>query len=407
MKKLPIINNQAIEFEFESLFDKFAPIYFDNNSTTFCDDDCITAMLKAMEINYANPSGKHSAGNLAKNGIESARNDIAKFIGCNSSEILFTSGGTESIITAINSAIKTHYPRQHFVTCVTEHKAVLNKLEDVKKENDKYQISYLKVDKNGYFDLKQLDEFLSKNPHTNLLVSLMAANNETGTIHHNIFDAIKLAHMYESLIHIDAVQIAGKIPIKPYIDAGVEFLTIAPHKLHGPKGIGILYIKNNMPFYPTIVGGSQESNRRGGTENVPSIVGFAAVAKKELTYLNIVSPLHRLFIKLLSEKIPSCIINGGDMPGTINVGFRYVHRDAMITKLSEYGLYASIGSACSKGITPSHVLEAMNVPPDYLHGSIRFSFSKYTTENEIIKAIKIIDRSYSEIRILSVGIFGN
>lgn len=406
MKKLPVINNsQTEDFSFKSLADFARPIYMDNNATTQVDDDAVLAMLEVLEKSYANPSGMHSAGRFVKQKMEKAREYVADFMGCTPKEIVFTSGGTEAINAAISSVLKTHYPRRNIISCITEHGATLNKLKEIEERWDtKYNVWYLDVDKNGNFSLSQLEEFLSRTPHHNLLVSLMAANNETGTIHHNLLDAIALAHKYGALFHTDAVQIAGKLPIYPYIKAGTDFLTISGHKFHTPKGIGALYIKDGIPFSPTIIGGHQEQGRRAGTENVPGIVGFGAVAKKMPGFAGTAIVRHEKFIELLSKRIPSCIINGGGVPGTVNVGFKYVHREAMVARLSQYDLYASVGSACARGIAPSHVLLAMKVPDEYIHGSVRFSFSKYTTDDEINRAVDIIEQAYNEIRLYSIGI---
>lgn len=404
MKKLNVLNDAEV-FSFQSLVDFVHPIYLDNNATTQIDDDAITEMFLVLEKNYGNPSGMHAAGKLAKQHVEDSRKYVAKFMGCAPQEIIFTSGGTESINSVFNSVARTHYPRRHIITCLTEHGAVLNKLKEINEEwNPKYIIDYLDVDHYGKFELAQLEYFLSRKPHLNLLVSLMAANNETGTIHTNIFDAIALTHKYGALFHVDAVQVAGKLPLSEYITAEADFMTISGHKFHAPKGIGALYIKNSVPFFPTIIGGHQENGRRAGTENVPGIVALGAVAKKMPIVSETMIELHQRFIRALLSRIPSCIINGGGVPGTISVGFKYVHRESMVVKLSQHDVYASVGSACAKGIEPSHVLTAMKIPQEYIHGSVRFSFSKYTTEKEIDKAIDIIEHVYTEVRAYSKGI---
>lgn len=403
MKKLPVIQNiTPTEISFKSFADYERPIYMDNAASTQVDEDAVVAMIKAMEDNYGNPSGIHEAGKQARESVEEARKNVANFIGCLSEEVVFTSGGTESITTTINSATKASN-KTHIISCLTEHGATLNKLKDF-EDNKTYKISYLDVDKNGHFRIEQLEKYLQNNVNDNLLVSLMAANNETGTIHNNIEQAIKLAHQYGALFHLDAVQIAGKLPIKPYIDYGVDFLSLSGHKFHCPKGIGALFVKSGTPFYSTIVGGSQENNRRAGTENVPAIVAMGVVCKKMPQYDENMEKLHNRFIELICISIPSCIINGGGMWGTISVGFAFVHREAMVYKLSQYNVYASIGSACSKGIQPSHVLKAMNIASEYVNGSIRFSFSKYTTMEEIETAAIVVIKVYYEIRKLSYGI---
>lgn len=406
MNKLPVINNNDIqkEISFDSIKNYISSIYMDNNSTTIVDEEAIVAMIKTMEINYANPSGTHDAGIVARQQIELSRKYVAEFIGCEPEKIIFSSGGTESLNSAINSVLNLSGTRNHVITCLTEHNAVLNKIKKLNSNIIKYKISYLEVDNNGNFKLDQLNKLLSQDSNVNLLVSLMAANNETGTIHNNIFEAINLSHKHGAIFNLDAVQIAGKLPLKPYIEAGVDFLSISGHKMHAPKGVGALYIKDTSSFFQTIIGGMQENGFRAGTENVPGIVAFGVVAKKMPLVTDKTIELHSKFIEKLLLSLPSCIINGGGVPGTINVGFKYVHREAMIARLSDKNLYASIGSACAKGIEPSHVLSAMNVPLEYINGSVRFSFSKYTTELEVDRAIKIIEDTYNELRAISIGV---
>ncbi len=401
MKKLPVLGTQEVEnINFQSLQDFINPIYLDNNATTRVDEDAVVAMMRTMENDYGNPSASHNYGHTSFDLIKEARQNVADFIGCKSNEIIFVSSGTEGINAVINSVTSILSSRKTIITCATEHSATLNKI----KYGQKYNSILLSVDNDGEFSLDVLEEQLKNNITSNLLVSLMAVNNETGTIHNNIYGAIDLAHKYNTLIHIDAIQAAGKIPLKPYIDAGVDYLTISGHKFHAPKGIGAVYIKTGSPFEPIFFGGNQEYGLRAGTENVPGIVGMGVVAKKMPKFGIEMTELHDLFHTLLKDSIPSCIINGGGLHGTINVGFKYVHREAMVIKLSEYDLYASIGSACSSGFGPSHVLKAMDVSQDYIHGSVRFSLSKYTTKNEIIRAIPIIDKAYTELRNMSLGI---
>lgn len=407
MKKLPVVKEQVeIElFNFQSLADFARPIYFDNNATTQIDDDAAAEMYSMLEKHYGNPSGIHSAGKIAKSRIAQSRDSVAAFIGCKASELIFTSGGTESINTVINSVVKTHYPRRRIISCQTEHGATLNKLKDLEESwHPKYDVLYLDVDSKGRFDLIQLETWLSENPKNNLLVTLMAANNETGTVHDNIFQAIELSKKYDCLFHIDAVQVAGKLPLKPYIDCGTDFLTISGHKFHAPKGIGVIFIKDGLLFSSSIFGGYQENGRRAGTENVPGIIALGVVAAKNPLVTDTMRNLHNKFVSALLERMPDVIINGGGVPGTINVGFKFVHREAMVARLSENELYASVGSACASGIQPSHVLTAMKVPQEFLHGSVRFSFSKYTTNEEINRSIKIIEKTYNEIRSYSKGV---
>jgi len=399
--KLPIIKENSVEnVMFESFHDMIMPIYFDNNATTRVDEDAVIAMMDVMENYYGNPSALHKSGQRMADLINDARNNIASFIGCAINQFIFVSSGTEAINSVIDSVVKLFPRKNRIITCVTEHNATLNKL----KFDTKHDICYLSVDHHGRVSLDELEGYLKNDINNNALFTIMACNNETGTIHKNIFDAITLAHKYNCLVHIDAVQIAGKLPIKPYIDAGVDYLTISGHKFHCPKGIGVLYFKDNTTLYPIFFGGNQEYGLRAGTENAPAIIAMGTVARKNPLFTDNMKNMHDLFISLLTNRIPSCIINGGDLPGTINVGFKYIHRDAMVVKLSENMLYSSIGSACSTGLQPSHVLKAMNVPNEYINGSLRFSFSKYTTEYEVRKSIDIIEKAYNELRNISIGI---
>lgn len=399
MKKLPVIQeNNEEEFSFKSLTDFNAPIYFDNNSTTQIEEEALSAMIKSMEYNYANPSGIHSAGIIARADVENARKNVANLIGCLSEEVIFTSGGTESIITAINSVVLTQTSKKHFITCLTEHSATLNMMKKIENVAG-YKVSYLDVDKDGRFSLNQLETFLKIDENNNAMVSLMIANNETGTIHHNLEQAIKLSHKYGALFHIDAVQAAGKMSLPLLIKMAPDFLSISGHKIMASKGIGVLYVKSNTPFSSFILG-KQELNKRGGTENVPGIVALGVVSRNPVANFD----FRNKFIQLLSNNIPEVIINGGDIWNTVNVGFPYVHRESLVIELSNNGLFASVGSSCSSGIAPSHVLKAMNVDNKYIHGSVRFSFSKNTTENELIKSIDIIKKSYDRIRSISKGV---
>lgn len=404
-KSLPVLNDEVDTIDFKSLFSFALPVYLDNNATTQVDNDAMSVMLKAMAWSYANPSALHKGGSEARECVEKARADVAQFIGCKAEEVVFTSGATESINTAISSAVITQYPKKHFVSCHTEHGATLNKLKEV-EEKVGYKVSYLDVDRQGKFDISQLRGLLEIDPGNNNLVSLMAVNNETGTIHDNIYEAIELAHKYGALFHIDAVQAAGKLPLRPYIEAGVDFLSVSGHKFYAPKGIGALFVKDGIDFVSSIVGGYQENNKRAGTENVPGIVALGAVCKKYLTGLPDMSVLHQRFIKSLLERLPSCIINGGGLAGTINVGFRYVSREAMVMRLSHNGVYASVGSSCAMGMEPSHTLKAMRVPADYVNGSVRFSMSKHTTEQEVDRAVEVIVKSYNELQDIARGVIG-
>lgn len=390
MTVLPVIKN--IDIDFKSLQDKERSIYFDNNSTTEIDEDAATSMLVAAESGYGNPSTSHRHGRDAKIALESAREAVAKFMSANQEEVIFTSGGTESINTAINSAICTS-SKKRIISCKTEHKATLSKLKSLDKTHD---IILLPVDNDGRIDLNDFKQFINNNT---CLVTLMAANNETGTYHNNLTEIIDIARRHGAATHIDAVQVAGKESLARFMDMGPNLMSISGHKFHAPKGIGALYISKNTPFVPLIFGGEQEFAKRAGTENVPSAIALGIAASKA-RYLS--DELRDLFIHLLKNSIPSIAINGAlGVANTVNVGFPGVHRDALVTELSNNKLMASTGSACTKGTTPSHVLLAMNISEEYIHSSVRFSFSKLTTKSEIEKSIPIIKNAYE--RILSIS----
>lgn len=401
--KLPVINNAPIEvedFSFQSLVDFVQPIYFDNNATTRVDEDAVMAMILAAERDYGNPSTFHVYGQASRKLVEEARAEIAKFIGCKSQEVVFTSGGTESINMAINSAIKCS-PYKNIISCKTEHGATLNTLLELEKNG--YNVHFLSVDSNGQFDIEEFREvFRQKFNHEVALTSLMAANNETGTIHSidNLNEAFMTTFYHLGFSHLDAVQVAGKLNLSQYAqNSYLDFLSISGHKFHAPKGIGALMIKEGRKFTPLIFGGSHEEGRRAGTENVPGILAMAAVAKK---FEPMKDDNRQLFIKLLLEKIPEARINGGGIPNTVNVSFPYIHRESMVYLLSKLGVYCSVGSACAKGLEPSHVLRAMGTECQFIHGAIRFSFSKFTTEDEIKRSADIIQSAYVKLKDISI-----
>jgi len=359
-------------------------IYLDNNATTQVAEDVLEAMLPYFRELYGSPSSMHSFGGQVGQKIRIAREQVAALLGATPEEIIFTSCGTESDNAAIRSALAIHPDKKHIVTSRVEHPAIHALCAQLATQG--YRITELPVDKNGLLDLENLEKNLT--PDT-AVVSLMWGNNETGVIF-PVEEAAKLVHERGILFHTDAVQSAGKIPIKMKNNV-IDMLSISGHKLHAPKGIGILYVRRGTRFSPFLIGGHQEKGRRGGTENTPSIIGLGKaceLADKNMQKEN--KEVKRLRDKLekeLLERIPQSRVNGDTanrLPNTTNVSFEYVEGEAILLLMNELGICASSGSACTSGsLQPSHVLRAMGVPFTMAHGSIRFSLSIYNTEKEI------------------------
>jgi cysteine desulfurase len=359
-------------------------VYLDNNATTQVAEEVLAVMLPYFRELYGNPSSMHTFGGQVGQKIRLAREQVAALIGANSDEIIFTSCGSESDNAAIHSALATRPDKKHIVTSRVEHPAIRALCAHLATQG--YRITELPVDKNGILDLENLGK--SMTPDT-AVVSLMWGNNETGVIF-PVEEAAAMAHERGILFHTDAVQTTGKIPINLKKNA-IDMLSISGHKLHAPKGIGVLYVRKGTKFSPFLIGGHQERGRRGGTENTPSIVGLgkacelAAVnMEKENTY---VKGLRDKLEKELLSRIPQSRVNGDTgnrLPNTTNISFEFVEGEAILLLMNELGICASSGSACTSGsLQPSHVLRAMGVPFTMAHGSIRFSLSIYNTEEEI------------------------
>jgi len=359
-------------------------IYLDNNATTQVAEEVLDVMMPYFHDLYGNPSSMHTFGGQVGQKIRAAREQVAALLGALPEEIVFTSCGTESDNSAIRSALTTRPDKKHIVISRVEHPAVRTLCSHLGMQG--YKITELPVDKNGILDLENLEKSLT--PDT-AIVSLMWGNNETGVIF-PVEEAARLAHEKGILFHTDAVQATGKIPINMKNNV-IDMLSISGHKLHAPKGIGVLYIRRGTKFSPFMIGGHQEKERRGGTENTPSIIGLgracelaAAHMEKENTSVK------RLRDKLESEllkRIPQSRVNGdivNRLPNTTNISFEYVEGEAILLLMNELGICASSGSACTSGsLQPSHVLRAMGVPFTMAHGSIRFSLSVYNTEEEV------------------------
>jgi len=360
-------------------------IYLDNNATTKVAPEVVDAMLPYLSDYYGNPSSMHSFGGDVAEKIKEARENIANLIGATADEIVFTSCGTESDGTAIRAALESYPDRKHIVTSRVEHPAVKNLYEVLSKKG--YRVTFVPVDGQGNLDLDYLYKNLSNDT---AIVSLMWANNETGVIFpiEEISQRIKDQRI---VFHTDAVQAVGKFPINVN-ETGVDLLSLSGHKLHAPKGIGVLYIRKGTKFSPFMIGGHQERGRRGGTENVASIVALgkaAELAKKHLDEDGY-EPIGRLRDKLetnLLTRISHSMVNGDRehrLLNTTSIAYEYVEGEAILLMMNEHGICASSGSACTSGsLEPSHVLRAMGVPFTAAHGSIRYSLSRYTTEEEI------------------------
>ena len=377
-------------------------IYLDNNATTQVAPEVITEMLPYLKDFYGNPSSMHTFGGQVQGKIEEARNRVAQLLGADPEEIIFTSCGTESDNTAIMSAAESYPQKRHIVTTRVEHPAVMNFCKHLARKG--YRITFLPVSNKGQLNA---DDVLKAIDDDTVLVSIMYANNEIG----NIFPIREIGEILRErkiLFHTDAVQAVGKIPLDMK-ELPVDMLSLSGHKLHAPKGVGALYVRKKTRFHPYIIGGHQEKGRRAGTENVASIIALGKAC--ELASRNIqeeVAYLTKLRDKLenaLMACCPDVRINGdagSRLPNTSNISFEYVEGEAILLRLNEYDICASSGSACTSGsLEPSHVLRAIGVPFTAIHGSIRFSLSRYNTEEEIDKVIEIMPGIIKDLRMLS------
>lgn len=369
-------------------------IYLDNNATTCIDEKVLDAMLPYLKENYANPSSMYEPAKISARAIENARIQIADFLGIDDSkQIIFTSCGTESANTAIKGVVNQFATenKKHIITTKVEHPCVLSVYENLEKKG--YKVSYIGVNENGDLDIESL---LSKITPETVLVSIMHANNETGAIYpvYEIAKEVKKTNK-DTKIFVDGVQAAGKIPIK-LKETEIDFYSISGHKFHAPKGVGALYVKKGTLFEPYMLGGHQENSLRAGTLNTPYIVALGEAAK----LANEALEYEATEVKRLRDKLETGILSQlgnaklnskatNRVPNTTNIGFEYIEGELILLYLNELGIYASSGSACTSGsLDPSHVLRAQKVPFTSLHGSIRFSLSRFTTEDEIDYAIE-------------------
>ncbi len=359
----------------------------DNNATTSVAPEVVEEMMPFLTEFYGNPSSMYSFAGKVGEALKLARKRVADLLGAEPEEITFTSCGTESDSTALLSALQTYPEKRRIVTTRVEHPAVKNLCDSLDTlTGHKHRITRLKVDDQGVLDMAEYEAALTDDT---AIVSVMWANNETGVI----FPIAKMAKMAKDrgiLFHTDAVQAVGKVPIN-LKELDVDFLSLSGHKLHAPKGVGVLYVKRGTIFTPFLTGGHQERGRRAGTENVASIVGLGKAC--ELAALKMEdenSRVRKLRDKLeagLLASIPNSLLNGHKtdrLPNTCNISFEYVEGEAILLHMNRYNICASSGSACTSGsLEPSHVLRAMGVPFTAAHGSIRFSLSVYNTEEEV------------------------
>lgn len=378
------------------------PIYLDNNATTPVAPEVIDEMLPYLRDLYGNPSSMHTFGGQLSRKIEEARAKVAALINAQPEEIIFTSCGTESDNTAIMSAVEIFPAKKHIITTRVEHPAVLNFSKHLSRKG--FGVTYLPVDRLGRLDIEAFPNILDNDT---AIVSIMYANNETGSI----FPIQKIGEIMRErriIFHTDAVQAVGKISIDVKT-LPVDMLSLSGHKLHAPKGVGALYVRRGTRFYPYIIGGHQERGRRAGTENVASIIGLGKACELALQHLDketvYLGNLRDKLEKALLQKCPDARVNGDTehrLPNTTNISFEYVEGEAILLRLDEYGICASSGSACTSGsLEPSHVLRAMGTPFTAIHGSIRFSLSRYNTEADINRVIEVMPPVIKDLRNLS------
>jgi cysteine desulfurase len=377
-------------------------IYMDNNATTQVDDEVVEAMLPFLTERYGNPSSMHTFGGNVTREIARAREQVAVLLGCQPEEIIFTSCGTESDNAAVKGTLAMFPEKRKIVTTRVEHPAVLTTCRDLERHG--YSISEIGVDRQGRLDVDQLGFRVDDNT---AIVSVMWANNETGTI----FPVEKIAELVKArgvVFHTDAVQVVGKIPLN-LKNSDIDLLSLSGHKLHAPKGVGVLYVRKGTRIGTFMHGGHQESGRRGGTENVPGIIALGKACELAMRHMEEENTRVRALRDRLEEGIlktcPECFINGdvdSRLPNTLNISFEYIEGESILMMLNKFGICASSGSACTSGsLEPSHVLRAMGVPFTAAHGSIRFSLSRYNTQEEIDFVIDKISPIVNRLRELS------
>lgn len=374
--------------------------YFDNSATTRVKDEVFKEMIPYLSIEYGNPSSLYSIGRSAKRAISEARRRVASLINCSPEEIYFTSCGSESDNTALKGIAYANKEKgNHIITSKIEHPAILNSCKSL--ENKGFKISYIDVDKDGMLNLEKLESEIT---NQTILISIMYANNEIGTIE-PIKEIAQIAHSHGIIFHTDAVQAVGNIPIDVR-KMNIDMLSLSGHKLYAPKGIGALYVKSGIEFERFMDGGHQEKNKRSGTENVAEIVALGKacqIAEKNIEqYQQKLKNLRDYCLNKIQEKIPDIHINGTierRLPGNINISFKDLNSGELLLKLDEVGICASGGSACSsKEASPSHVLTAIGLPSELSKGALRLTFGDYNSIEDVDYLVENLVRIVEEMR---------
>lgn len=379
-------------------------IYFDNNATTRPLPEVVAAVHEGLERVWANPSSIHRAGNEAKQRVELARELVARLVGASPRDVVFTSGGTEAANLAILGSLAAQRGRSVLVTTKLEHSAVRELAQQLAARGT--EVIWLPNSGDGVVDIDALRTLLAQRAKEIALVSVMAANNETGVIQ-PWREIGRICREHEVRFHSDATQWAGRMPTDLSSEC-VDLFTFAPHKFHGPKGVGAVVVRQGVRMGALVVGGPQERKRRGGTENVPAIMGFGVAAEAARSW--IADPANPRAVEARRDRLETLLlagasearVNGGSAPriwNTTNIGFPRLEAEAMLLLLSERGVAASAGSACSSGsLEASPILRAMNTPPDVAHGSVRFSLSRFTTDEEVEEGARIILECAARLR---------
>jgi cysteine desulfurase len=378
-------------------------IYLDSNATTRPADEVVAIMLDAMREHWANPSSVHRPGQTVRQKLDLAREEIAALLNCQRNELLLTSGGTEAVNMAIRGSLEAQPKRNIIITSKTEHSAVRETTECMTRRG--VDVRWLACDEQGLIDLNHLQDLLRSEGDRVALVSIMWANNETGAIQ-PVQLIGELCREFGVRFHSDATQYVGKMPADMQT-VHVDLLNFASHKFHGPKGVGGLYIRKGVKLPALISGGPQERQRRGGTENVPGILGMGEAARLARLWMQSDEParftaMRDQFEKRICEAIPETSINSSDVPrlwNTSNIAFHRLEAETILLLLSERGVCASGGAACSSGsLEPSPVLSAMGLAPDVANGSVRFSLCRDTTQDELDRAMDIITAGVNNLR---------
>ena len=378
-------------------------VYLDNSATTPIKGDVLKEMLPFLTEHFGNASSLYTPGLVARRALDKAREKVAALINAKSNEIYFTGCGSESdnwVLKGVASSLKNK--GNHIITTVTEHPAMLRTCEYLEKNG--YEVTYLGIDDQGRLNPAELEAAIKD---TTILVSIMMVNNEIGTIH-PIKELAAIAKKHGVLFHTDAVQAVGNVPIDVK-DLGVDFLSMSAHKIYGPKGVGGLYIRRGAKLGTLIFGGGQESGKRAGTENVAGIVGFGKAAELAMNsldeHIKHSTEMRNYLAEKLTAEIPDVIINGSmdnRHPGNLNVTFKYIEGESILIQLDACGICISTGSACSsKSLKPSHVLSALGVPVELIHGTVRFSVGDFTTKEDIDYTVECTKKIVAWLRDLS------